>query len=198
MSRGRVKVDQDSLSYRDSPDDKYYNERVIVRYGFQSQRFDDLQSTYSLLFRAIRNKQEENLKGYGNLPVPEWLSIKYDLKKYDKTAGQRRPTMWDFVKPDRTLFLTSNIQCHIECLKDKIQPIQTFEQYGEWEDRLRQLKAYMDGRKPRGLKALWQDKRDTLQWYTFWAVAIVGGTTLILTILGLGVSIAQVVGTFTH
>ena len=46
----------------------------------------------------------------------------------------------------------------------------------------------MDSQKPRGIEGLWYDKRDELIRYTFWAVTIVGGTTLVLTILGLGVS----------
>jgi len=34
--------------------------------------------------------------------------------------------------------------------------------------------------KPKGLRGLWRDTRDSLQWYTFWAVAVIGAISLLL------------------
>ncbi len=36
-----------------------------------------------------------------------------------------------------------------------------------FETRLRQLRHYMDNQKPRGLRQLWKDNRDSLNYYTF-------------------------------
>ena len=35
---------------------------------------------------------------------------------------------------------------------------------------------------PKGLRQLWRDQRNTLTWYTFWAVVFIGGMGIILTI----------------
>jgi hypothetical protein len=40
---------------------------------------------------------------------------------------------------------------------------------------------------------LWRDRRNPLQWYTFWAVLVVGGVSILLSFLQLVVSVAQLV-----
>jgi hypothetical protein len=57
-------------------------------------------------------------------------------------------------------------------------------------------KAYLDSQKPTGISSLWADQRDSSQWFTFWAVIVIGGVGIVLTTLGLIVSIVQTVGTF--
>jgi hypothetical protein len=52
--------------------------------------------------------------------------------------------------------------------------------------RLATLSYHMSERKPRTWRELWRDKRDSAQWFTFWAVLMIGG-------LGLIFSFAQVV-----
>ena len=54
---------------------------------------------------------------------------------------------------------------------DMLAPIRlnvvAYSKFPIFEARLRQLRHYMDNRKPHGLRALWHDKRDTLDFYTF-------------------------------
>lgn len=47
-----------------------------------------------------------------------------------------------------------------------------------------------------GFLALWKDKRDSLQWFTFWAVLIVGSFSIFLAMASLAVSTAQTVAAF--
>jgi len=54
----------------------------------------------------------------------------------------------------------------------------------------------MDSRKPRGLSQLWKDNRDSLNYYTFWGVIILGGLGVFLAICSLAVSVAQTVAAF--
>jgi hypothetical protein len=54
----------------------------------------------------------------------------------------------------------------------------------------------MDCQKPSGIRGVWADKRDTSQWFTFWAVVIFGSLSMIFSSLGLIVSIVQTVVTF--
>ena len=93
------------------------------------------------------------------------------------------------------------------CIEDLVFHIQgilayppsAFENYSGYQyfgDRLRELKTYMDSRKPRSLSQLWKDSRDSLQWWTFWAVIFVGGASLFLAFSSLAISIAQTVAAF--
>jgi hypothetical protein len=71
--------------------------------------------------------------------------------------------------------------------------------YGDFpifEDRLRQLRHYMDTQKPCTFRQMWKDKRDTSNYFTFWAVMIFGGLGVLLAFLSLVVSIAQTVASF--
>jgi len=57
--------------------------------------------------------------------------------------------------------------------------------------RLLALQEYNERQKPTRARDLWRDRRNPLQWYTFWAVIWVGSISIILGTLQLGVSIAQ-------
>ena len=50
-------------------------------------------------------------------------------------------------------------------------------------ERLAILQQQLLTAKPRGWKAVWGDRRETVQWWTFWAVIFFGGAALILTII---------------
>lgn len=65
-----------------------------------------------------------------------------------------------------------------------------------FENRIRQLVHYMDTQKPQGFRQLWRDKRDTLSYYTFWGVIIIGGLSVFPELFSLAVSIAQMVASF--
>lgn len=55
-------------------------------------------------------------------------------------------------------------------------------------DRLLVLKTLL---KPNGIRGLWKDKRDSLQWYTFWAVVCLGCFGAIVAVLQLALSAVQ-------
>jgi hypothetical protein len=38
----------------------------------------------------------------------------------------------------------------------------------------------MDCQKPSGIRGVWADKRDTSQWFTFWAVVVFGSLSMIV------------------
>jgi hypothetical protein len=159
----------------------------------QSPIFDELSETYSLLFRSHKDTYQENLAQYGLLPVPQWLRVCYGDEN-GVLSPRIATNMSYFLQPNRPR--VSDIEYHIAGAKNKLPPTQLFEKYHIWRDRLRELKAYMDSQKPGGIRGLWADKRDSLQWHTFWAVIIVGSFSLILSFLGLVVSVVQTVGTF--
>ena len=46
--------------------------------------------------------------------------------------------------------------------------------------------------KPRGWRELWRDKRDSVQWITFWAVIIIGGIGVLLSLCQVVLGVLQV------
>jgi len=52
--------------------------------------------------------------------------------------------------------------------------------------RIAVLQQQMTNLKPRGWREIWNDKRDSAQWYTFWAVIVFGGS-------GIGLAFIQTV-----
>lgn len=63
-----------------------------------------------------------------------------------------------------------------------------------YENRLRELRAYMDSQQPKGLRGLWQDKRNSYYYYTFWLVILFSALTLFVGVGSLAAAIAQVWG----
>ncbi|KAI1313743.1 hypothetical protein F5Y03DRAFT_390044 [Xylaria venustula] len=62
--------------------------------------------------------------------------------------------------------------------------------------RLAVIQEFNLRQQPSKLRDLWRDRRNPLQWYTFWAVLVVGGVSIILAILQLVVGIIQI--TYTN
>lgn len=61
--------------------------------------------------------------------------------------------------------------------------------------RLLALQNYNKRRQPSKMTDLWRDRRNPLQWYTFWAVIWVGGAGILLGILQFVVGLVQVIYT---
>ncbi|KAI9870155.1 MAG: hypothetical protein M1830_004625, partial [Pleopsidium flavum] len=68
-----------------------------------------------------------------------------------------------------------------------------FEVYG---DRLRQLKEHLDSNKLKGIRQLWKDGRDSLQWWTLWGVLFFAGFSLFFAIASFATSVARTVAGF--
>lgn len=58
--------------------------------------------------------------------------------------------------------------------------------------RIAVLQQQLATSKPRGWKELWRDKRDSAQWVTFWAVIIIGGLGLLLSLMQVILAIMQI------
>ena len=58
--------------------------------------------------------------------------------------------------------------------------------------RIASMSKQVASTKPRGWKELWRDKRDSAQWVTFWAVIIIGGFGLFLSLLQVILALVQV------
>ena len=64
--------------------------------------------------------------------------------------------------------------------------------------RLAILKRQLEKARPRGWRDLWRDKRDEVQWITFWAVIVIGGAGLMLSLVQVVLQVVQVVYSKPH
>lgn len=67
----------------------------------------------------------------------------------------------------------------------------SYSQFPIYGDRLRELRTFMDTQQPKGLRALWRDKRNSNTYYPFWFVALFGSLSVFLAACALAVLIAQ-------
>jgi hypothetical protein len=60
--------------------------------------------------------------------------------------------------------------------------------------RIAVLRQQMTNLKPRGWREIWNDKRDSAQWYTFWAVIVFGGAGIVLSFIQAVLQALQLAG----
>jgi hypothetical protein len=73
---------------------------------------------------------------------------------------------------------------------------ESYAAYPYFGERIRHLNHVLQNQKPRSLKELWRDQRDTLQWWTFWLVIWFGSASVILALLSAVTGIAQTYAAF--
>lgn len=109
----------------------------------------------------------------------------------------RRGIMW-WSKVDEHLDDLPPAAWPISC-RDSEQRLQERDVYSAVEDfprlgrRLMQLQKFNLRQRPSKLTDLWRDRRNALQWYTFWAVLIIGGMANLIAVLQLVVALYQTV-----
>ena len=148
------------------------------------------------------------LAGYLRLPAPlratylhpkTNLNIDYESLEYLRTQRiaplGHSMTIEGLLEPGPPYPI--DILMHMKAiLNNPLEEIEAFSQYPMFGDRLRQLKALMDQRKPRTWKQLWTDRRDAVNYYTFWSVVTFGTVTTMLALVSLAVSTAQTMASF--
>ncbi|KAI9668930.1 MAG: hypothetical protein M1829_005242 [Trizodia sp. TS-e1964] len=75
---------------------------------------------------------------------------------------------------------------------DNLQELDSYTLHDDFPmlgSRLAALQEFNLRQQPSKLRDLWRDRRNPLQWYTFWAVLVVGGLSILLGILQLAVAV---------
>ncbi|KUJ13465.1 uncharacterized protein LY89DRAFT_737445 [Mollisia scopiformis] len=152
----------------------------------------ELESSWAILFATGGITQAKRQAVYESLWTPSWHSIP-ELERFfleNPWALQEQK--------DRQVQQghTYNNDFRFNQYADTLQHIQdkeyiAYDIFPMLETRLRQLRYYMDHRKPQSFRELWNDNHDPLNYYTFWCVIIFGALTIFLALLSLSVSIAQ-------
>ncbi|CDM37577.1 unnamed protein product [Penicillium roqueforti FM164] len=87
------------------------------------------------------------------------------------------------------LFPTSNIDLYNSLIEsDTYSARDDFPHFGP---RLLAVQLYNLKQQPSRIRDLWRDRRNPLQWYTFWAVLWVGGISILLSVFQLAAAIVQ-------
>ena len=76
------------------------------------------------------------------------------------------------------------------------ESMRSFSHFPRFSSRLREIKFYMDNQKPSGWYQMWKDKRDRVQYVTFWAVLVFGTISITLALISIAVSSAQTAAAF--
>jgi hypothetical protein len=140
--------------------------------------FKEIRLSWAILCTTANVSSKKDLINYDQIPQPSWIfGDEGEFQKSKHLAGYDR-----IFRPD-TKTTTHSIT-------------RPYSEFTIFENRIRQLAFYMDTQKPQGFRQLWRDKRDTLNYYTFWGVIIFGGLSVFLALVSLAVSIAQTVASF--
>ena len=89
-----------------------------------------------------------------------------------------------------------NILTPYPALVGESESMRSFSNFPRFSSRLRELKFYMDNQRPSGWYQIWKDKRDRVQYVTFWAVLVFGTISILLALISIAVSGAQTVAAF--
>lgn len=89
------------------------------------------------------------------------------------------------------LFPISSLSVHNDLIESSSYSAR--DDFPTFGHRLLALQRYNSRHQPSKITDLWRDRRNLLQWYTFWAVLLVGGLGLLLATLQLIVGIIQVI-----
>jgi AraC-like DNA-binding protein len=141
----------------------------------------ELERTWALL-HATSKSPKKRIAFYDQLPPPPWAK--------DGTPG--------WMKEEHTGYERKEIQSsHDRIMTAALKKgFVSYSHFPIFAIRLRQLRHYMDNQKPTSFRQLWIDKRDSLGYYTFSALIVIGVLGILLALVSLAVSIAQAVASF--
>ena len=154
--------------------------------GFRARMSQEVLLSLRLLFGQTRASRVQAKFALKQLKARDscfdQLLETFCTKPYNKTDLKSLPSFWP-----------------VSCLSIDGHHLQEEDSYSSQDDfpmfgqRLVKLQAFTLRQQPSKLRDLWRDRRNPLQWYTFWAVLVVGGLSILLGFLQLGVTIAQLV-----
>ena len=152
---------------------------------------EELIKTWALLFSSSDSTKGRR-KVYASLPEPYWFVKHKTINGWLNREGVNRYTE---IRSHLNHFsdLVSDLvskgaysrDCD-EIIKSTLrgEPL-NYSCFPVYEQRLHELRAYMDSRKPQGLRQLVHDNRDSLTYYTLWGVIV------LLAVFSLGIFAAQ-------
>ncbi|KXH65593.1 hypothetical protein CSAL01_03235 [Colletotrichum salicis] len=115
--------------------------------------------------------------------------IRSDLEKLEKSGQPFDTLLHTFCGPKKEVDKLPRNIWPVGCRDFEKETLLESDVYSAQSDfprlgyRLINLQRFSMRQKPRRLTDLWRDRRNPLQWYTFWAVLWVGGAGIVLAII---------------
>ncbi len=165
-----------------------------------SQFQRELYQSWAMLF-ATDQDLKKRTDEYDKLPRPQWM-VESEHGEVLNDANNKSNS--DLLTDYRNKHLGLNIgrwsqdstSYHDILTPSLNKNLIPYAHFPVFETRLRQLRHYMDNQKPRGFRQLWYDKRDSLNYYTFWGVIVFGSVSVFLAMFSLAVSMSQTIASF--
>lgn len=173
----------------------------------RQRREYEICATWSIIFTSNR-KETKSRDRYAKLRAPRWMSLlahsrlgTWDSEQEIRQQPEQGPQLSRFMDESTSSDFCFETRDHLllqwsNPARKTVRERLSYSQFPIYGDRIRQLRAYMDTQQPRGLRALWRDKRNSNSYYTFWFVVIFGSLSVFLGTCALAVSIAQTWATF--
>lgn len=168
----------------------------------ESDRWDQTKEifrTLSIIFTSKPNEKESR-QVYEKLAAPDWLRLlaasELDtwIDERDTMESSSSPpplARFDLSRDNNSTKFCAETELHLGIRWPKTQNEESYSHFPFYSDRVRELRAYMDSRQPTGLRALWEDRRNSNMFYTFWLVIIFGSLSVFLAVGAWATSIAQ-------
>jgi hypothetical protein len=135
--------------------------------GEVSQLLEETLMSYRLLF----GQSKASRRLFRALTPFELIPKEGEDGLLNELCGRKRCKDWA-KRPDREIY---DLQHDFPILRSRIAT----------------LNYHLSSRKPRTWKDLWRDKRDSAQWFTFWAVLIIGGFGLLFSFIQVVLQMVQ-------
>lgn len=178
-----------------------------IEFDERQRREYEICATWSIIFTSNRTEKKFRNR-YAKLRAPRWISLlahsklgTWDSEQEIHERPEQGPKL-SRLMDDQSTSSDFCFETRDHLLLQWFNPAKTvrerlsYSQFPIYGDRIRQLRAYMDTQQPKGLRALWRDKRNSNSYYTFWFVVIFGSLSVFLGTCALAVSIAQTWATF--
>ncbi|KAG4438826.1 hypothetical protein IFR05_005666 [Cadophora sp. M221] len=182
--------------------DRARAKQEIFQYKLDGRKFmyDDWNSPPSLSPESI----DLNLQYLGKLlgcykscPAPPRIKAFYDeilrLEKLNlKQSDEIRTIDHALQIAQESKIWCQDLLFHIQgILTYPHEEIESYSDYPYFGEKLQNFNRVVTSRRPRTLRELWRDQRDTLQWWTFWLVVYFGIASVILALGSLVTTILQ-------
>lgn len=178
-----------------------------IEFDERQRREYEICATWSIIFTSNRTDKKSR-DHYAKLRAPRWMSLlahsklgTWSSEQEIHEQSEQGPKLSQLMHGQSTLSdFCFETRDHL--LLQWSNPAKTvgerlsYSQFPIYGDRIRQLRAYMDTQQPKGLRALWRDKRNSNSYYTFWFVVVFGSLSVFLGTCALVVSIVQTWATF--
>ncbi len=177
-----------------------------IEFDERQRREYEICATWSIIFTSNSTPKKSRCL-YTTVRAPKWMNLlahsrlsTWDSEQEIHEQPQQGPELSRFMDQSTSSDFCFETRDHL--LLQWSNPGKTvherlsYSQFPIYGDRIRELRAYMDSQQPKGLRALWRDKRNSNSYYTFWFVVVFGSLSVFLGTCALAVSIAQTWATF--